>query len=113
MSTHEVRNSDATESASIASVDIRLEMVVIPVSDVDRAKEFYSSLGWRLDADRTASNGFRPVQFMPAGSGSSVQFGVNLTSAAPGSFQGLLLIVSDIEAARQQLIARSLDPSLP
>jgi catechol 2,3-dioxygenase-like lactoylglutathione lyase family enzyme len=90
---------------------MKLEVVVIPVSDVDRAKEFYSRLGWRLDADRAAGDGFRLVQFTPPGSGSSVQFGVNLTSAAPGSAQGLLLIVSDIGAARQQLVAHGVDAS--
>jgi catechol 2,3-dioxygenase-like lactoylglutathione lyase family enzyme len=87
-------------------VDLKLEVVVIPVSDVDRAKRFYGSLGWRLDADFAFDNGFRVVQFTPPGSGCSVQFGVNITSAAPGSAQGLYLIVSDIEAARDELVAR-------
>ena len=95
----------------VPSVDMKLEVVVIPVSDVDRAKEFYSRLGWRLDADRSAGNGFRLIQFTPPGSDSSVQFGVNLTPAAPGSAQGLLLIVSDIEAARRQLVAHGADAS--
>ena len=111
MGTDEVRSNDATASVSVASVAMKLEVVVIPVSDVDRAKEFYSSLGWRLDADRVAGNEFRLVQFTPPGSGSSIQFGVNLTPAAPGSAQGLLLIVSDIEAARQQLVAHGADAS--
>ena len=111
MSTHVVRNNDATGSASVAPVDMKLEVVVIPVTDVDRAKEFYSRLGWRLDADRAAGDGFRLVQFTPLGSSCSIQFGVNLTSATPGSAQGLLLIVSDIEAARQQLAAHSVDAS--
>ena len=79
MSSQQVRSNDATASASVASVDMKLEVVVIPVSDVDRAKEFYSRLGWRLDADRAAGNNFRLFQFTPPGSGSSVQFGVNLT----------------------------------
>jgi catechol 2,3-dioxygenase-like lactoylglutathione lyase family enzyme len=83
MSTNEVHGNNATNRTSVASVDMKLEVVVIPVSDVDRAKEFYSRLGWRLDADRSADN-FRLVQFTPPGSGSSIQFGVNLTSAAPG-----------------------------
>jgi catechol 2,3-dioxygenase-like lactoylglutathione lyase family enzyme len=90
---------------------MKLEVVVIPVSDVDRAKEFYSRLGWRLDADRSAGTGFRLIQFTPPGSGCAVQFGVNLTSASPGSAQALLLIVSDIEAARRQLIANGADAS--
>jgi catechol 2,3-dioxygenase-like lactoylglutathione lyase family enzyme len=110
MSTDEVRSNDATGSATVASVDMKLEVIVIPVSDVDRAKEFYSRLGWRLDADR-AGNGFRLIQFTPPGSGSSVQFGMNLTPAAPGSASGLLLIVSDIEAARKELVAHGVDAS--
>jgi predicted enzyme related to lactoylglutathione lyase len=87
-------------------VDARLEVVVIPVSDVDRAKDFYGSLGWRLDADFAFDNGFRVVQFTPPGSGCSVQFGANMTTAEPGSARGLYLIVSDIEAARGELAAR-------
>jgi predicted enzyme related to lactoylglutathione lyase len=111
MSTNAVHTSDAAASTSAATVDMKLEVVVIPVSDVDRAKEFYSQLGWRLDADRSAGNSFRLVQFTPPGSGSSVQFGVNLTSAAPGSAQAMLLAVSDIEVARKELIARGIDAS--
>jgi catechol 2,3-dioxygenase-like lactoylglutathione lyase family enzyme len=87
-------------------VDAKLEVVVIPVSDVDRAKEFYTRLGWRLDADFPFDNGFRVVQFTPPGSGCSIQFGTNMTSAAPGSAQGLYLIVSDAEAVRAELAAR-------
>jgi catechol 2,3-dioxygenase-like lactoylglutathione lyase family enzyme len=89
-----------------ARIDMKLEAVVIPVSDVDRAKRFYANLGWRLDADFPFDNGFRVVQFTPPGSGCSVQFGANITSAAPGSAQGLYLIVSDIDAARGELAAR-------
>jgi len=111
MSSQQVRSNDATASASVASVDMKLEVVVIPVSDVDRAKEFYSRLGWRLDADRAPGSNFRLFQFTPPGSGSSLQFGVNLTSAAPGSAQGLLLAVSDIEAAREELVAHGVDAS--
>ena len=92
-------------------IDVKLEVVVIPVSDVDRAKEFYARLGWRLDADFPFDNGFRVVQFTPPGSGCSVQFGSNITSAAPGSAQGLYLIVSDIEAAREELVAHGVDVS--
>ena len=88
---------------------MKLEVVVIPVSDVDRAKEFYGRLGWRLDADFAFDNGFRVVQFTPPGSPCSVQFGTNITSAAPGSAQGLYLIVSDIETARNELAARGVD----
>ncbi len=91
--------------------ELKLEVVVIPVSDIDRAKEFYGGLGWRLDADFPFDNGFRVVQFTPPGSGCSVQFGRNMTSAAPGSAQGLYLIVSDIEAARDELVARGADVS--
>jgi catechol 2,3-dioxygenase-like lactoylglutathione lyase family enzyme len=87
-------------------IDLKLEVVVIPVSDVDRAKEFYGGLGWRLDADFPFDNGFRVVQFTPPGAGCSIQFGTNITSAAPGSAQGLYLIVSDIQAARDDLAAR-------
>ena len=86
-------------------MDMKLEVVIIPVSDVDRAKQFYGRLGWRLDADFPFDNGVRIVQFTPPGSGSSIQFGAKVTSAAPGSAQGLYLIVSDIEAARGELTA--------
>jgi len=89
-----------------AVVDMKLEVVVIPVADVDRSKAFYASLGWRLDADFQFDNGFRVVQFTPPGSGSSIQFGTKVTSAAPGSAQSLYLVVSDIVAARDQLVAR-------
>jgi hypothetical protein len=82
MSTKEVRTNGAAGSTSVANLDLKLELVVIPVSDVDRAKEFYSRLGWRLDADRSIGDNFRLVQFTPPGSGSSIQFGLNLTSAA-------------------------------
>jgi catechol 2,3-dioxygenase-like lactoylglutathione lyase family enzyme len=111
MSTNEVRTNDVAASPSAATVDMKLEVVVIPVSDVERAKEFYSRLGWRLDADRSAGNSFRLVQFTPPGSNSSIQFGVNLTSAAPGSAKAMLLAVSDVEAARKELIARGVDAS--
>ena len=86
--------------------DLKLEVVVIPVSDVDRAKRFYGNLGWRLDADFGFENGFRIVQFTPPGSPCSVQFGTHVTSATPGSAEGLYLVVSDIEAARNALLSR-------
>ena len=104
-------NSQRSADDLKPTADLRLEAVVIPVSDVDRAKEFYGNLGWRLDADFAFDNGFRVVQFTPPGSGCSVQFGTNITSAAPGSAQGLYLIVSDIEAARDELAARGVDVS--
>src|SRR5882757_6566136 len=107
MSANEVRSNDAT---SVARVDMKFEIVVIPVSDVDRAKEFYGRLGWRLDADY-ATDGFRVIQFTPPGSGCSVIFGKNVTAAAPGSAQGLYLIVSDIAAARNELLGRGVEIS--
>src|SRR6478735_8825764 len=97
--------------AGTRTVDLKLEVVVIPVSDVDRAKAFYGGLGWRLDADFGFENGFRVVQLTPPGSGCSIQFGTNITSAAPGSAQGLYLIVADIEAARSALAARGVEIS--
>jgi catechol 2,3-dioxygenase-like lactoylglutathione lyase family enzyme len=90
---------------------MKLEVVVLPVANVERAKDFYRQLGWRLDADLPSDNGFRVVQFTPPGSGGSIQFGTNVTSAAPGSAQGLYLIVSDIEAARDELAARGAEVS--
>jgi catechol 2,3-dioxygenase-like lactoylglutathione lyase family enzyme len=106
MSSTPVINEQTTQVPSGWMVDLKLEAVVIPVSDVDRSKRFYGGLGWRLDADFAFDNGFRVVQFTPPGSGCSVQFGTNITSAAPGSAQGLYLIVSEIEAARDELVAR-------
>jgi len=91
--------------SSATQADLKLEAVVIPVADVDRAKKFYSSLGWRLDADFPFDNGFRIVQFTPPDSGCSVQFGSKITPATPGSAHGLYLIVTNIEAARAELIA--------
>jgi catechol 2,3-dioxygenase-like lactoylglutathione lyase family enzyme len=97
--------------ASVDRVDMKLEVVVIPVADVDRSKKFYTRLGWRLDADFPFDNGFRVVQFTPSGSGCSVQFGAKMTSAVPGSAQGLYLVVSDVEAARKDLVARGIEVS--
>src|SRR3954469_11292007 len=94
-----------------AATDLKLEGVVIPVADADRAKDFYESLGWRLDADFAFDNGFRVVQFTPPGSGCSVQFGTNISTAPPGTAQGLYLIVSDIEAAHDDLAARGVKVS--
>jgi catechol 2,3-dioxygenase-like lactoylglutathione lyase family enzyme len=90
---------------------MKFEIVILPVSDVDRAKEFYGRLGWRLDADFDSGKDFRVIQFTPPGSGCSVIFGKNVTPAAPGSAQGLYLIVSDIEAARKNLLDRGVGVS--
>src|SRR5579862_5232217 len=107
MGTNVVRGFDT----SLARVDMKFEAVVIPVLDADRSKEFYKKLGWRLDADFRFDNGFRVIQFTPPGSGCSVQFGAKITSALPGSAQGLYLIVSDIAAARDELAALGVDVS--
>jgi catechol 2,3-dioxygenase-like lactoylglutathione lyase family enzyme len=98
--------SSEIAAANARGLDMKLEIVVIPVSDVDRAKSFYSNLGWRLDADFAAGDDWRVIQFTPPGSGCSVIFGKNVTAAAPGSAQGLYLIVSDVEAARNELLGR-------
>jgi catechol 2,3-dioxygenase-like lactoylglutathione lyase family enzyme len=109
--TYEVQANDAASEASVARVDMKFEIVVIPVSDVDRAKEFYTKLGWRLDADYDNGKDFRVIQFTPPGSGGSVIFGKNVTAAAPGSAQGLYLIVADIETARKHLLRRGVEVS--
>ena len=101
----------ASETPSARTLDMKFEIVVIPVSDVDRAKRFYAGLGWRLDADFAAGDDYRVIQFTPPGSGCSVIFGRNVTAAAPGSAQGLYLIVSDIKAARDELRARGVEVS--
>src|ERR1700690_441707 len=111
MSASEARSKEATSETSVARVDLKCEAVVIPVSDVDRAKGFYGRLGWRLDADFPFDNGFRVVQFTPPGSGCSVQFGAKITSAPPGSAQGLYLIVSDVASARKDLVAHGIEVS--
>jgi catechol 2,3-dioxygenase-like lactoylglutathione lyase family enzyme len=96
--------------AGVARVDMKFEVSLIPVSDVDRAKEFYTRLGWRLDDDLVVGDDFRVVQITPPGSGSSISFGKGVTSAAPGSFRGGL-IVSDIEAAHKELVSRGVNAS--
>ena len=111
MSTIENRASASSGTARDGSVDMKLEVVVIPVSDVDRAKEFYGRLGWRLDAEFASGDDFRVIQFTPPGSGCSVIFGKNVTAAAPGSAQGLYLIVSDIAAACDELRGRGVEVS--
>jgi predicted enzyme related to lactoylglutathione lyase len=105
MSTVQSRET-AKGTAKALPVDMKLEVIVIPVSDIDRAKQFYSKLGWRLDAEFITGEDFRIIQFTPPGSGTSVIFGKNVTAAAPGSAQGLYLVVSDIEAARKELLTR-------
>ena len=111
MSITQTSHSHATDLPGAAPMDLKLEVVVIPVADVDRAKRFYQSLGWRLDADFAFDNGFRVVQFTPPGSGCSIQFGTNITSAAPGSAEGLYLIVPDIQASRDEIAARGVEIS--
>jgi catechol 2,3-dioxygenase-like lactoylglutathione lyase family enzyme len=111
MSSTEVRSGGVVGGASVAHVDMKLEVVVIPVSDVDRAKQFYEGLGWRLDVDIARGDDFRIVQLTPPGSGCSIQFGTNVTSAAPGSAESLYLIVSDIEAARDALVTHGAEVS--
>src|SRR5690348_11563354 len=93
------------------SADMKFEIVVIPVSDIDRAKEFYGRLGWRFDAEFEDGKGFRLMQFTPPGSGCSIIFGKGVTAAAPGSAQGLYLVVSDIEAACKELQGRGVEVS--
>jgi catechol 2,3-dioxygenase-like lactoylglutathione lyase family enzyme len=109
--TTQERSETATKARTPRSVDMKLEIVVIPVSDVDGAKRFYGDLGWRLDADFVAGDDWRVIQFTPPGSSCSVIFGKNVTAAAPGSAQGLYLIVSDVETARNDLLARGVKVS--
>ncbi|QPB18625.1 VOC family protein [Rhizobium sp. 007] len=111
MSNSQEHSKPVVETPRTQTIDMKLEIVVIPVSDVDRAKGFYSDLGWRLDADFAADEGFRVIQFTPPGSGCSVIFGQNVTAAAPGSARGLYLIVSDIKAARRELLGRGVEVS--
>jgi catechol 2,3-dioxygenase-like lactoylglutathione lyase family enzyme len=111
MATLNSERPKAMDDQVTEQIDMRLEVVIIPVSDVDRAKDFYVKLGWRLDADFTAGNDWRGVQLTPPGSGCSVIFGKNVTTAAPGSAQGLYLAVSDIQAARRELLSRGVQVS--
>ena len=106
-----ITNNELSTNANATTVDMKLEVVIIPVSDVDRAKDFYARLGWRLDGDFTAGNDWRGVQFTPPGSGCSVIFGKNVTTAAPGSARGLYLAVSNIESARKELLRRGVEVS--
>jgi catechol 2,3-dioxygenase-like lactoylglutathione lyase family enzyme len=103
----------AIRPSQVGTLEMKLEVIVVPVANVDRAKEFYARLGWRLDADFAFDDGFRVIQFTPPGSGASVIFGTNVTAAAPGSAKGLYLIVSDIDAARKELLGRGVEVSEP
>jgi catechol 2,3-dioxygenase-like lactoylglutathione lyase family enzyme len=100
-----------SEAPGVGAIDMKLEVVTLPVSDVDRAKGFYQKLGWRVDADIVRGDAFRVVQLTPPHSACSVAFGKGLTSAAPGSAQRLLLVVSDIDAAREDLVRRGIEVS--
>ena len=111
MSNTQARSENAIKAPKARGVDMKLEIVVIPVSDVDRAKRFYGGLGWRLDADVSKGNEFRVLQFTPPGSSCSIIFGTGVTAAVPGSAQGLHLIVSDIEAARSELVNHGVNVS--
>ena len=113
MSSSPIPSEPAIENPDSVTFDMKIEIVVLPVSDVDRAKRFYGTLGWRLDLDFKAEDDYRVIQFTPPGSGCSVIFGKNVTAAAPGSAQGLYLIVSDIEAAREKLIRRGIEVGEP
>src|ERR1700728_3324777 len=106
MSTVDGQDDETGGTAGSGPVDLKLEVIVIPVADADRSKRFYAGLGWRLDADFPFDNGFRVVQFTPPGSLCSVQFGTKITGAPPGSAHGLYLIVSDIDAGREELTSR-------
>jgi catechol 2,3-dioxygenase-like lactoylglutathione lyase family enzyme len=111
MNSTPISGGNATETAAAEAVETKLEVVVIPVSDVERAKRFYGSLGWRLDADFSAGDEVRVVQLTPPGSPCSIMFGKGFTTAVPGSVQGLFLVVPDIEAARADLIGRGVEVS--
>jgi catechol 2,3-dioxygenase-like lactoylglutathione lyase family enzyme len=111
MTNAQAHNETVVETPKARGIDMKFEIAVIPVSDVDRAKAFYSKLGWRLDADFAAGDDFRVIQFTPPGSGASIIFGKNVTAAAPGSAQGLYLIVSDLKAARDELLNRGVEIS--
>jgi catechol 2,3-dioxygenase-like lactoylglutathione lyase family enzyme len=113
MSSVNASSDSPTGSPPVKPGELRLEVVVLPVSDVDRAKGFYEGLGWRLDADLTLNAGYRVVQLTPPGSACSIIFGTGVTSAPPGSSEGLQLTVYDIDEARADLIGRGVDVSEP
>lgn len=105
----ELRNEVASDVSCAGTLEMKIEVIVLPVSDADRAKRFYHDLGWRLDLDFRAEDGYRVIQFTPPGSGCSIIFGKNVAAATHGSTQGLLLVVSDIVAAREELIRRGVE----
>src|ERR687898_2190054 len=111
MNSAQTADEKATRVPAAAAVDLKLEVVPLPVSDVDRAKRFYEGLGWRVDADFAAGDEWRLVQLTPPGSPCSVMFGKGFTTAAPGSLQGTFLVVEDLEAARAELIRHGADVS--
>src|SRR3989442_11410935 len=111
MSTIDVSGETSTQIPGARGVQMRLEVVVVPVSDVDRAKRFYQALGWRLDADFASGEDFRVVQLTPPGSQCSIIFGTGITSATPGSAESLILVVNDIDTARDELIGRGVEVS--
>lgn len=111
MSHTQTQNEAATSAGAAPGVDMKLEVVVIPVSDVDRSKQFYVKLGWKLDVDIEKDDGFRVVHFTPPGSQGSILFGTGVNTAAPGSVQGLHLIVSDIDKTRAELVERGIEVS--
>jgi catechol 2,3-dioxygenase-like lactoylglutathione lyase family enzyme len=111
VSTTDVSNEAATQVPETRPIDMRLEVVVVPVSDVERAKQFYASLGWREDADVVITEDYRVLQFTPTGSQASIIFGTGVTDMAPGSIDHLLLAVDDVDAARAQLLARGVEVS--
>jgi catechol 2,3-dioxygenase-like lactoylglutathione lyase family enzyme len=113
MSNTQTINAPATQTPTAATVDLKLEVVVLPVSDVDRSKRFYEGLGWRLDGDFTNGDAFHAVQMTPPGSPCSIHFGKGITTATPGSVKNLYLVVSDLEKARRELIARGANVSEP
>src|SRR4026208_1490687 len=110
MSTQTI-GEQVTHTTAPATVDLKLEVVVLPVTDVARSKSFYEGLGWRVDADFSKGDGWRVVQMTPPGSPCSIHFGTGLTKAAPGSAQNLYLVVSSIEAARKELVGRGVEVS--
>jgi catechol 2,3-dioxygenase-like lactoylglutathione lyase family enzyme len=107
----QTQSEPATQLPAAATVDLKLEVVVIPVSDVERAKRFYEGLGWRLDGDFVVGDSFRAVQMTPPGSPCSIHFGKGITTAAPGSVRNVYLVVSDIDAARRELVSRGANVS--
>jgi len=113
MSTTQTSNEPAMPAATAATLDLKLEVVVLPVADVDRSKRFYEGLGWRLDGEFTNGDSFHAVQMTPPGSPCSIHFGKGITTATPGSVKNLYLVVSDIETARRQLISRGANVSEP